>query len=814
MTDRTFLERPEFLADGNALLRHPAEKGTWIWHPGKSPLETAILRFRLKVSLKEKVEPLVHITADQRFQFRCDGRDISFGPDRCDLEHWTVQSVRLELGQGDHELEVLSWWIAPPPAGSPTGSSPKEVTPPMAQMTWRGGFLLYAEEAGAVSLNTGSAPWVVDDLTSAIEMERPGIPHYNDVGPSFTFHLDAWEQREGRPPAGVMSPLLPNTFGLRRPGWCLYPAELPEQQRKPWAGGRIRAFRPTWEELPYHIEETRGAGVTAWQGLVAQGSAVAVPPHSQWTVLWDLENYYCGYPVTETEGGVGAVLEWSWAEALYEEPSLADVRESSSKGHRGRIEEKVFVGIGDRWRIENAPRVKTPSLWWRSGRYVRVRIKTLDAPLIVTRLGILTTGYPLQWTGKWRSSDGAWDRLMPLFERAFRCSAHDTWTDTPYYEQMCYVGDNIMHAAANYAWGPDDRLSRRSIRLFEWSRRPSGLVAERYPSRFRQESATYSLLWPMMLRDYAWWRDDAGFVKEMLPGVRSVLAEFDGMAQEDGLLHHVPGWPFVDWVPEWSGAPFYHGYGPGVGEGDSSIVNLHWVLALQAAAQVEEAYGNPLLMEYNRQLAAKTFDLVLSRYWDEKRGLLLDSRGSTAASEHAQFFALLTGLLDAAKTRKCLAVLCGDKGLAKATIGGSFYLLNALYKHGYETEFHRRLEFWRPLLDLGFTSTPEGPEPGRSDAHAWGAHPAWHTLASIAGIRPDATGFAKVRVAPMPGPLDHFEASCVHPRGLVDVVFRREAPGKPACHFKVNLPEGITGSLVWAGQSHKLVPGTNDIKSK
>ena len=37
---------------------------------------------------------------------------------------------------------------------------------------------------------------------------------------------------------------------------------------------------------------------------------------------------------------------------------------------------------------------------------------------------------------------------------------------------MCYVGDNLLNAVANYAWFKDARLSRRSIELYEWSRRP------------------------------------------------------------------------------------------------------------------------------------------------------------------------------------------------------------------------------------------------------------------------------------------------------------------------------------------------------
>jgi alpha-L-rhamnosidase len=791
-------------ADANSLRQHPAEAASWIWHPHKLPTETAVLRFRLRFALAREEDLLLHVTGDQRFQLRCDGRDATFGPDRCDCEHWTVQTLRLPLTSGGHELEALVWFIGEPAgvASRIDAAGRKAVYPPMAQMSWRGGFLLHAEGAMSPFLTTGEAPWMVEDLTDAVEMKPAAIRHYHDVGPSFGFNLKRWEEREAKLAVVVVSPFTANGYGVRRPGWCLYPANLPEQRREPWAGGRIRAFRPGVEDAPIHRDETLAPEIAVWQQMISEGTPITIPPHTKLTVLWDLENYYCGYPVTRVRGGDGSLIEWSWAEALYEEASFAQVNEQSAKGHRDEIEDKVFVGFGDQWQIGDAPSTETPSLWWRSGRYIRVRVIAAEAPLVLAHLGLVTTGYPLDAVGAWKSSDATWDSLMPLFQRSYQIGAHELWVDTPYYEQMSYVGDNLFSALSNYAWFGDVHLSRRSIQLFEWSRKASGFVAERYPSAWRQESATYSLLWPLMVRDYAWWRNDAPFVRSMLPGLRSVLSEFEALIGEDGLLHQVPGWPFVDWVPGWSA-----GCGPGVREGDSSIINLYWVLALQAVADVEEAYGDSLLGRRDREMASSVFASIMNRYWDKGRGLVLDARGCEKASEHAQMYALLTGLLEPGKTQACLDALRDGRDLARATISASFFLLDALYRHGDETEFHRRLDFWRALPGRGFTATPEGPEPSRSDSHPWGSHPAWHTLASIAGVRPAAAGFARVRIAPLPGPFDYFEANVGHPRGTIQVTFRR-TPDRPA-NFDVKLPDDVSGCLVFEGHAVDLYPGEN-----
>ncbi len=787
-------------ADANARLRHPAERGAWIWHPGCKAHETAILRFTLRFHLDAPACPLVHVTGDQRFQLRCDGQDIAFGPDRCDVEHWTVRSFHLHLPAGQHHLDALVWWLAEPGnvalrADPEAGGAGAAANPPMAQMSWRGGFLVFAEDLDAAVLNTGSAPWQVADLTPAVRLLRPQIPGYHDVGPAFDFDLEKWNAVSSRPAAEISPPLQPNIHGVRRPGWCLHPATIPEQLRQRWIGGRIRSVRDGWDGEPFL--ETQNA---AWQGLL-EGRPLTIPPNSKLTVLWDFETYLCGYPLPATQGGRRTLFEWEWAESLFDEKSRDAVTSHSAKGCRDAVDGRVFLGFGDCWLL--AGDAAPPSLWWRSGRFARIRIATGAEPLTLQGLAILTSHYPLGDGAAWKSSDAGWDRVMPVFETTFRAAAHETWTDSPYYEQMCYMGDTRLHCLANYAWFTDDRLSRRAIEMFEWSRPASGLVAERYPSAWRQESVTYSMLWPLMLRDFAMWREDPDFVRGLLPGLRSLLAAVEGIGRRNGLLAEAPGWPFVDWVPGWDA-----GCGPGVREGDSSILNLHWVLCLQAAAEIEQAHGDRTLARRCRRMAGQCFQAVLARFWDARRGLLSDTVLSDAASEHAQFFALLTGLLDKDKSASCLAALRNPDGLAPASIYGSFYLLEALRMYGEEGEFHRRLEHWRGLPDLGFRTTPEAPEPSRSDSHAWGAHPAWHSLASIAGIRPAAPGFRRVRVAPCPGAFESVACSVVHPRGKIEVDLHF---AEGAAQGWIVLPARTRGEWVWRGSTIPLKPGENRI---
>ena len=72
-------------------------------------------------------------------------------------------------------------------------------------------------------------------------------------------------------------------------------------------------------------------------------------------LLWDLDNYFCAYPLCEVSGGAGAKLAWSWAESLY-------LPKSRAKGNRNEFIGKNFRGMTDtfsaRWaaRTRNSPR--------------------------------------------------------------------------------------------------------------------------------------------------------------------------------------------------------------------------------------------------------------------------------------------------------------------------------------------------------------------------------------------------------------------------------------------------------------------------
>jgi alpha-L-rhamnosidase len=795
--ERILIPAEGLQGDANVQLRHPGERASWVWHPaaavGASDSDVAVLRFGLDVvSPAGGEEVVLHLSADQRFQFRIDGELLVCGPDRSSPERWAVQSYRLHLDGGAHRFEALVTWL---------GSHA-----PQAQMSLRGGFICAAADAARFA--TGSAPWQVERLEQAITLQRFQVSTYYDAGSMVACDMRTWSQPAPAVAAVVIAgPPDGNPHGVRRTLWRLHPTRLPEQRHDLVGGGRIRAVMEGATEI---WRETADPRLARWQALADARGVVDIPAGAEVQVLWDLEDYRCGWCELDVAGGAGAEVRAEWAESLYPVADEAAARTDCcrvSKGDRSQVDGRAWLGIGDRWILDGSA-ATLPALWWRAGRYVRLRIRAGAEAVRIARLAIRCTGFPYAEATPFASDDAAWEATRPLLVRVLRACAHETWVDTPYYEQLCYVGDSRLDCLATYVQWHDPRLCERTIELLDWSGRSEGLVAERFPSRNGQASTTFAMLWVLMVADHLDWRGDRAFTCARLVGLRGVIEHLLELRGADGLLGRLPGWSFVDWVrhPGW-----HNGIPSGVAEGRSSLVNLHLVLALQAAARIEQVVGDAMLAERCRALADVIGRAVVARWWDEPRGVMRDDDAGVHLSEHAQALTLLAGLLDGERERRCLAALADGSGLATATISFGFYIHEALYRGRRADAVERRLAWWKTLPARGLLTTVEHEDPVRSDCHAWGAHPLFHEAAAMAGIRPLAPGLACILVDPQPGSRGLVDVRIPHPGGgEVAVRWQRQGAGW-SC--RVELPPGTSGLFRHAGLERDLHPGVNDLAS-
>ncbi|MEX0745702.1 MAG: hypothetical protein WD118_08870 [Phycisphaeraceae bacterium] len=775
----------EPVADSNIRRRYAIESASWIWHPQCAVDEPAILRFTNCFKLDEAATVRLHVSADQRYELRLDGRYIGMGPDRSDLLHWSFASYELHLQAGEHQLEAMVWWLGE--------------AAPRAQVSLRGGFICAADGCES-QLNTGTGPWRIQRL-AGWSLEKKDMEAFHVIGDAFVIDGAQWHAPPPAvAPSVVFAPLEDSRTGNVRGRWHLHPSPLPDMLRRSIRPGRVRAAYHNDDDIVAPAA-ARTADVEQWQRLLTERQPLQVPANTTVRVIWDLEDYYCGFAQLLLSGGAGSDVSFEWAESLYEVDEQD--RRTRRKGDRDQVEGKMFFGFGDRFLNGGGEQRAYQGQWWRSGRYVRLTVRTTDEPLRVEQMAVLETRYPWEDRSQWGSDDAGLSPITKLAVRGLQACMHETYMDCPYYEQMMYVGDTRIQMLVGYVCNADRRLARRSIELFDWSRWRTGFVAERYPSEPFQLSLTFAMLWVAMVRDYAWWCDDAAWVRRRMVGVRCLIEHFLPLLNDDSLLAELPGWSFVDWVP----GVWVNGNPPDGGTGVGSVVNLHFVLALHEAAALERAYGEPANARRYDELADRVAHAVVSKFWDAASGCLADDPQHAHFSEHAQCLALLTGVLDDDQAAAALRRLITGENMARASVYFSFYLLETFYRSGQGDRLFAQLEPWRRLIAEGLRTPVERDSSGRSDCHAWGSHPLFHFHASLAGIRSDAPGFRRVRIAPLAVGLAHIESTVPHPAGGEVRVVLDFDNARQCCRASVELPPHLPGTFVWGGHEVELAAG-------
>ena len=762
-----------------------APAAAWIFPPGAADRSFGVFHFRRVFDLAEPpARFLVHVSADNRYRLFVNGEQVSSGPQRSDLMHWRYETVDLapHLRAGRNVIAALVWnWGA---------------EKPVAQFSRQTAFLLQGDSAREAIVNSGRQ-WTVSRSAgyAPIPVRPDAVGGYYASPPG-----EAIDAR--RYPWGWTQP------GFREDGWVAAAAgegfraprtELQGSHPFGEAGGWQLVPRsiPPMEEAPVRFAAVRRSdGIPLDAGFLRATSDLVVPAKTRAVLLLDHGHLTNAFAVLETSGGAGSTIGLVYAEAL------KDV--GGNKGRRGEIEGKTIAGVRDEFRPDGGERRRFQTLWFRTYRFVQLEIATGDQALRIHDLHGIFVGYPFQLAAGF-DSDLPWlADMWAINWRGARLCAWETYFDTPYYEQLQYVGDTRIQALLTLYMSRDDRLVRQALEHFDLSRIPDGITASRYPSELGQYIPTFSPIWVAMVHDYWLHRDDPEYVRAFLPGIRAVLAWFERRIDDKGMVGPLPWWPFVDWAQGWN-----RGVPPGGVEGQSTVVSLLVVYALERAADLEERLGVPALAAHDRALATKVREAVRGHAWDPGRGLFRDRPGGDTYSQQANVMAILTGAVPPADQRAVMERVLSDRTLTQSTYYFGFYQLEALRAAGLGDRYVAQLAPWRGMLDLGLTTVPETPEPTRSDSHAWSAHPNFGLLATVLGVRPAAPGFAKVRIAPHLGPLQRADGRLPHPRGEIVVRLARTAGG--GLRADVTLPAGVDGVFQWGGKEAALRPGRQEL---
>ena len=772
---------------------HRIWHAAWATHPNAPLREPVVLHFRRSLELAAvPVSYPVRVSADNRFILYVNGRRVGDGPARGDLSHWRYERFDLTplLHAGSNLITATVWnW---------------GIFAPIAQISDRTAFLLESEATGADGISTPEG-WQVEIESGHRALDRSSVDIHtyfaSGPGEQINAELYDWDWQSASDAnanwVAVASPMRDDMNASANQAhsadttgdnnWGLVPDALPHMEYAPTtAGEAVRVGTPANEQPNWSLFPEK---------------PLTLPPGTSLHLLLDRKTLTTAYPILTVSGGKGARIWLTYSEALYDK--------QMHKGDRDEVGDRQAHGLKDNFLPDGGQHRTFEPLWWRTWRYLALDIETAGAPLTLESLTAAFTAYPFEEKATFISPDNDLKQIWDISWRTARLDAHETYMDTPYYEQLQYVGDTRIQALISYTGANDDRLARQALGAFDASRIPDGITRSRYPSSLAQTIPTFSLLWIGMVRDWWNYRPDPEPARASLPGVRTVLDWFARYEQPDGLLRKLPWWSFIDWIPKGE-IPAYDA------NGESCMTTLQYLGALEDAAALEKGLGDALLAGRYLKRAAHVRSALTAKCWDAKRSLMAETPEHKGYSQQASILGVLFDVVpkesQQAVMENVLKIEPGAKldDVLSASYYFRYYLARALEHAGMGDTYLDSIKPWRNLLPQHFTTWPETPGETRSDSHAWSAHPIYDLLTLVAGIEPASPGFKTVRIAPHLGSLPRLQATYPHPEGTIAVEYVMKGA---ALEAKVKLPGTLTGSFEYGGRSWKLEPGENRIEA-
>jgi len=437
-------------------------------------------------------------------------------------------------------------------------------------------------------------------------------------------------------------------------------------------------------------------------------------------------------------------------------------------------------------------------------RYMVLTVRDSTSPLTI-RPHLRSTLYPLIQNGGFRSSDVTLNRIWETCAWTQRICSLDAYVDTPWREQAQWWGDARVQAKNTFFLSGDPRLFLRGIAQISAQTTPEGLTYGHAPTIAHNcILPDFTLIWLITLWDYYW---QTGSLEPFLgheETIRGALNYFEAITDpKTGLIGYDNRyWLFLDWT-----GLFKDGY--------STVYNLWLLIALEKLAVLSGKAGKASEARRLSTWAARLRNSLapLAR----KDGILFDGLTFSGkivktTSVHAQTLAILAGFCsehDALRIEKVLLPFIRRETQPEISPSSYWitYVFEVLTAAGYGAEVVEVIrEKWTPMAEHGTTWENFAPRVGdESFSHAWSAHPLYHLMQIIGGIRQSAAGWKEILFQPcFMG--DESDVSVPTPQGTIQSIWKQN---EKEVNVSLSLPEGISAIVMLPGVSAKKVKGNS-----
>lgn len=727
------------------------------------------------------------VTADSRFVLYVNGTEVVRGPARSAPERLSYIEVDLapHLRSGENVIAALvrfygrpnPWWMPAAPSNQLGYGSFAFEAPAIgivSDASWRGRPAPYrqrVEAPGSVMGMAAPPTEIVDGAELPTGWTRPG------------FDDSSWT------PAVVLSggPSAAERGSL--PG-------VPYTAVEPAAIGLLTAIGVDLAPLSSHVV----AHVDMDEPLAAYPRLedTATADTGDVLTVYDAGGMTIATPTLRVQGTPGAIIDVYAGETLRAD-GLVEIhpREYALRYRLAGTGEEVvqgFEAVGF--------------------RYLCVAVRG-DAQ--VTEARAVERRYPRNDGAAFECDDEQLNRIWAAGARTLDVCATDAFIDCPGREQRAWVGDAYIHALLTYVTNSDWRLVRRHPRIAAHGQRRDGLLAMAAACDLTLLATTipdYSLHWLRTLARYLEHTGDAETVRELLPTAAEIVGAFERYREDDGLLHHVPGWVFVDWAmterAEVTGAvdALYA----------AALDDYAWLLDLVGAA--------PGGAERVRALAARTRS-AFEWLWDEARGVYVDAAGADGphrrVSQQTNAMAIVGRCAPPERHARMLAAILDSSRLVVTPVermmrsGQSGQLIDPATVTAFDPEtnvvaaqpffshfLHQAVVLagrrdlipelcrrWWPQVAAGNSTIGElwdGPVDIVSRAHAWSCTPTYDLTTHVLGVRPIAPGYTRAEIRPRFGALRRLSGRIPTPHGLIEIDLTRVGG-------TISIPPGVSAAL-------------------
>lgn len=724
-------------------------KAQWIWRRKQAVDESEYLLFRKSVVYsRPPIKAEITVTADSCFVLYINGERLLRGPTKSDLSLRYTDTVDLapHLRQGENVLaaEVIHY------PGNRHLANEFKAGPTALMSSMQGGLMIDGDPAWRTDASYHCLPLEAYRFTSVADTDLIYMGHFEDVDGAL--YPAGWKEagyrEENWKPAVEITENSPYIMGGLANVWQVEPNPIP---------------RPYEEKVSLQrVTRCSASAASQAQHLLA-GEWLELPAGEDAWIELDAGEYRTAFPEWEIEGGRGAEICLIYAESYGFDRDGKYIKAARDDCSR---EGSYLKGGRDVYRPDGRRQNYCP-FHYRAFRFIRVEIHGGGQAVKIRLKAVWQTGYPLAVQSRFHSDAGWMDRIWEVSLRTLKSCMYDTYMDCPYYERMQYLMDTRLEALYGFAVSRDDRLARKALRDFYNVQLPNGLLPCHSPANILQIIPTFTFYWIMMLHDHYRYFGDKRLIEGYYPGVEKALAYFTDRLNGQRLLADTGFWQFVDWTADWErGVP--------VKSTDeiNVIHTLMLVFALRQGAELAEVIGRSDCAGHYWQLAEEIGGAVNRYAYDEVRGLYTDTVGRPQWSQHAQVWAVLSGVAEGERARTILQAAMENPDAAKCSFCMQYFLFRALEKAGLYALTRKQWLLWEQMLEMGVTTWPEDPVNWRSDCHAWSAVPLQELMSCGVGLRPAEPGFARVHIAPRMYWLGSCEGSCMTPYGRVTASWR------------------------------------------